>query len=366
MEAVGVTGLRGPNAVTASFWRRRRVLVTGHTGFKGSWLSLWLQHLGADVHGLALPPERDDGAFTAMGLPAGATVDLRDAAATTAAVKAVDPEVILHLAAQALVRRGYADPAGTFATNVQGTANLLDAARKAPSLRAVVVVTSDKVYRNTDLGTPRPFEEDDPLGGSDPYSASKASVELLVGAWRVTFPGAAGRAVATARAGNVIGGGDTGQDRLLVDAWEAARDGDVLVLRYPDAVRPWQFVLEPLAGYLMLAERLATEPAAAPPALNFGPSADDALSVSQVVKRAYALWGGGEWSASGVETFAEARFLQLSSARARATLGWSPVLTVDEALAWTVDWWRASAAGQDRRALALGQIEEFERRMAGR
>jgi CDP-glucose 4,6-dehydratase len=350
-----------------AFWRGRRVLVTGHTGFKGSWLFLWLQRLGAEVHGLALPPERDDGAFTAMGLPIEQPVDLRDGAATEAAVARVDPEIILHLAAQALVRRGYADPAGTFATNVQGTANLLDAARRAPSLRAVVVITSDKVYRNTDLGTPRPFEEDDPLGGSDPYSASKASVELLVGAWRAAFPiTLAGGAVATARAGNVIGGGDTGQDRLLVDAWEAVRDGKVLVLRYPDAMRPWQFVLEPLAGYLMLAERLATDPGSAPPALNFGPSADDALSVSQLVKRAYALRGGGEWSASGVETFAEARFLQLSSERARATLGWRPVLTVDEALAWTVDWWRATADGADRRALAHGQIEEFDRRMAAR
>lgn len=350
--------------LTPEFWRGRRVLLTGHTGFKGAWLALWLEHLGAEVHGLALPPERANGAFSALA-PWSALesriVDLRDAQSTTAAVREIDPEVILHLAAQAIVRRGYADPSGTFATNVVGTAHLLDAARAAPSLRAVVVVTSDKVYRNGGLA--RAFVEGDELGGADPYSASKAAVELLVGSWRASYGVAGSWAVATARAGNVIGGGDTGEDRLLVDAWTALRADQVLFLRHPGSVRPWQFVLDPLAGYLMLAERLALAPESAPAALNFGPSPDAAVPVSAVVDRLFARWGAGEWAPAAEPGPPEAHALRLCADRARELLGWTPILDLDTALDWTVDWWRESKTGGSMRPLAIAQIEQYRARM---
>ena len=350
----------------ASFWRGRRVLVTGHSGFKGSWLALWLEHLGAEVSGLGLVPEHEHGAYVSLAPQSTLRpywVDVRDAEAVRSVVEDVDPEVIFHLAAQALVRRGLADPVGTFATNVLGTAHVLEAAAGvAPALRALVVVTSDKVYRNRGEG--RPFTEDDELGGADPYSASKAAAEVVVASWRQSLVDTEKCGLATARAGNVIGGGDTGEDRLLVDAWDALRNDHPLRLRCPDAVRPWQFVLEPLAGYLLLAQRLDQDPVSAPSALNFGPPATGALAVRDLAARVFACWGAGRWEQAVESPLVESTVLRLDAERARQTLGWQPRLDLDTAVEWTVDWWRAAQSGRSLRELALHQIADYEALLA--
>jgi CDP-glucose 4,6-dehydratase len=333
--------------------------VTGHTGFKGAWLCLWLSRLGAEVSGLALDPEDPRGAFAALAqplAPGGAPIDLRDRAAVARRVAETDPEVIFHLGAQALVRRAYADPIGTWNVNALGTAHLLEAARSAPSLRAALVVTSDKVYANT--GDARPFTEQDQLGGHDPYSSSKAGTELVVASWRHSFFSKADVGLATARAGNVIGGGDRGEDRLLPDAWRALEAQEPVRLRYPRATRPWQFVLEPLLGYLLQAERLATV-REGPVALNFGPDPTCCAPVAEVVERVFELWGSGHWEQVGGPHPPEAATLRLDAGQAAATLGWRPRLDLDTALGWTVEWWRASAAGGDLRALAEGQIDRY-------
>lgn len=345
----------------SAWWDGRRVLVTGHTGFKGAWLARWLERLGARVTGLALPPEDPAGAFAALGPWPGLEshmVDLRDAPAVAAVVADADPEVVLHLGAQALVRRSYADPAGTWAVNVVGTANVLEAARAVPALRSVVVVTSDKVYAN--LGDGRPFAEDDRLGGHDPYSSSKAGAELATASWRRSYFDELGVGVATARAGNVIGGGDRGEDRLLPDLWRALESGAGVRLRYPQATRPWQFVLEPLYGYLLLAEALARGDAGAPTTVNFGPGLAGCVPVGTVVDRAIALWGDGHWEQEPGQQPREAHLLHLDASLATSTLGWRPRLDVDTALAWTVGWWRAAAGGDDRRKLAESQIDAYE------
>lgn len=344
-----------------SWWDGRRVLVTGHTGFKGAWLTLWLQRLGASVTGLALPPEDPAGTFPALApWPAldSHMVDLRDAPRVADVVAGADPEVVLHLGAQALVRRSYADPAGTWAVNVVGTANVLEAARARPSVRSVVVVTSDKVYAN--LGDGRPFVEDDRLGGHDPYSSSKAAAELATASWRRSYFDALGVGVATARAGNVIGGGDRGEDRLLPDLWRALESGSTVRLRYPQATRPWQFVLEPLHGYLLLAEALAQGHTAVPKAVNFGPGLTGCVPVGTVVDRAIARWGEGHWEQEPAQQPHEARLLHLDASLATSALGWRPRLGVDTALAWTVEWWRAAAAGDDLRKVAESQIDAYE------
>lgn len=347
--------------MTDRFWDGRRVLVTGHTGFKGAWLTLWLQRLGAYVTGFALPPDDDRGAFAAFHGGDGVNSrigDLRQPEAVAQAIAASDPEVIFHLAAQALVGHGYSNPFETYHTNVVGTANLLHELGSATNLRAVVVVTSDKVYANE--GPAVAFTEGDPLGGTDPYSASKALADLLVTAWRRS--GARHRAVAisTARAGNVIGGGDRGAERLLPDAWRALEAGEPLRLRYPTATRPWQFVLEPLHGYLLLAERLATDPSSVPEAVNFAPGAEASRPVQEVVERLFELWGMGRWEPVGHESLPEATSLQLNSDLARRTLGWTPRLGLGQALEWTTNWWRADARGDDLRQLASSQIAAYE------
>lgn len=347
--------------VTITGWAGRRVLVTGHTGFKGAWLSLWLEHLGAEVTGLGLPPEDPAGAYTALGpWPRldSFMVDLQDRAGVAEAVAAADPQVILHLGAQALVRRSYSNPTDTWAVNVLGTANLLEAARQVSSLQSIVVVTSDKVYANA--GDGRPFREHDRLEGRDPYSSSKAGAELVTASWRYSFFSDGGPGVATARAGNVIGGGDRGEDRLLPDVWRALEGGVPVRLRYPHATRPWQFVLEPLLGYLLLADRLITAPMTTPPAINFGPDVSDCLSVADVVERVLALWGAGRWEPVPEEQPREAAALSLDAGLAHSCLQWRPRLKLETAIAWTVDWWRASAEGRDLRKLALSQIEAYE------
>lgn len=343
------------------FWAGRRVLVTGHTGFKGAWLTLWLQQLGAEVTGFALAPEDERSTFPALApWPGLQSVlgDLRDPDAVAAAVRESDPEVVFHLAAQALVRRGYADPFATYHVNVVGTANLLEQLRRASSLRAIVVVTSDKVYESR--GATRPLAEGDPLGGSDPYSASKALTELLVQGWRAALPDAAQVRVSTARAGNVIGGGDRGAERLLPDAWRALERAAPLRLRYPDATRPWQFVLDPLHGYLLLARRLVADPSCAPDSVNFGPDGASSTTVREVVDRLFAVVGAGRWEQADEPAPPEAGWLALDSALAQRVLGWAARVPMDLALEWTAMWWRAQERGENLRALALDQLAAYD------
>jgi len=335
------------------FWEGRRVLVTGHTGFKGSWLTLWLASMGADVTGVS------DGIPTAPSLFELAKVgndarsldaDVRDAAAVRRAVAEAKPDVLLHLAAQPFVRRSYADPAGTWAVNVDGTIHVLDAARQA-GVPVTVVVTSDKCYDNRERG--RPFVETDPMGGHDPYSSSKGAAEIAVDAWRRSF----GLRVATARAGNVIGGGDWGEDRLIPDIMRAAGAGTPIAIRRPDAIRPWQHVLEPLSGYLTLAERLWDDPAAAE-GWNFGPAPDDARPVGWIVDRITALWPDNlTWDVDAGPHPHEAGFLALDSTKARDRLGWAPRWDLETALERIVEWHLAHRDGADLRALTRAQIE---------
>ncbi len=348
--------------IDRDFWRGRRVLLTGHTGFKGAWLAAWLGRLGAQVHGLALAPEGEASLFEQL-LPIPGLVshigDIRDPAEVKAVVAAARPSVVLHLAAQALVRRSYRDPAGTVSTNVAGLVTLLEALRGSPGLKAILVATTDKVYRNAELGGA--FAEDDPLGGHDPYSASKAAAEILTDSWAKSFFDAEGVAVATARAGNVIGGGDASEDRLIPDLWRAHLVGARPELRNPEAVRPWQWVGEPLAGYLAYAERLCAGAPGTPRALNFGPQGGETLTVGQTANLFLSALGaqGGWRQADGVHPH-EAGFLALDAGLAQRRLGWRPRLSAAEGLQWTAEWYRAVAAGQDARALTLRQIERYE------
>jgi CDP-glucose 4,6-dehydratase len=352
--------------VTAAmeFWRGRRVLLTGHTGFKGSWMALRLESLGAEVCGLALAPEGPEnlyGRLAPWSALRSALSDIRDEAATKRIVAEAAPEVVIHMAAQALVRRSYRDPAGTFATNVTGTVNVLAAAEACGSLRAALVVTSDKVYLNRENG--RPFREDDPLGGDDPYSASKAAAEMAARAFRPRLP-----ALGVARGGNVIGGGDWAEDRLIPDALRAAAAGHPVELRYPSSTRPWQHVLDVTDGYLAYAALLATQPADAPPALNFGPPPGaEPLSVSALVEQLQASFGWARgWRAAAGPHPPEKTALALDSSLAAETLGWRPKLDAASALDWVASWHRADMAGTDMRAFSLEQIEAHARRPAAR
>ncbi len=343
-----------------SFWRGRRVLLTGHTGFKGSWLALWLRRLGAEVSGLAL--EASSPSLYRLAdvdaVVAGRIVDLRDAAAVAATVRAARPEIVLHLAAQALVRASYRDPLATFATNTMGTAHLLDALRGIGSVRVAVVVTTDKVYLNRERM--EPYREEDTLGGHDPYSASKAAAEIVAASYRSAFLQAQGVALATARAGNVIGGGDWSEDRLIPDAVRAWQSGAILVVRRPDAVRPWQHVLDPLAGYLRLAESLWHSPGLAG-AYNFGPRTDEAASVGEVVAIARAAYGSGDWRAdAGADGPHEAGRLSLAIDHARDALGVSPHWALPEAVRRTMLWYRSLAEGASARALCEADIADHE------
>lgn len=324
-----------------SFWRGRRVLVTGHTGFKGAWLCRMLSLLGADVTGVALDPEPGPSAFAALRVPsllsADHRTDIRDGAALAALVRAERPEVVLHLAAQALVGRAHRAPAATFATNVTGTVHLLEALRALPGVAAALIVTSDKVYRNT--GSGRAFVEGDALGGDDPYSASKAACEVAVASWRASFA-AELPPLGTARAGNVIGGGDFAEMRIIPDLVRAQLSGEVLAVRRPDATRPFQHVLDVLRGYLLYAERLAA--GGAPPALNFGPR-DGEVRVRDLL----TLWGDPMWRCARGAVIEEAQRLALDSTLAGRALGWHPVLDTPRAIASTAAWYAAWRAGED-------------------
>jgi CDP-glucose 4,6-dehydratase len=351
--------------VTTEFWRGRRVLLTGHTGFKGSWLSLWLELLGAKVAGYALPPPTDPSLFALARVSeiiTSFTGDVRDLPALTAILQQWRPELVIHLAAQPLVRRSYQDPLETFSTNVMGTANLLEAVRGTPGVGAVLVVTSDKCYRND--GRKAGYTESDPLGGTDPYSASKAACELVVGSYLATgWLNTGGPALATARAGNVIGGGDWAADRLIPDVMRCIMTGESLVIRYPSAVRPWQHVLDCLHGYLALAEALLTRPTEVAGAWNFGPDAADAQTVGSIVERLWTRWGGeARWSRPDDTPPPEASYLQLDSTRARRRLGWTPCLSLDETLGSIVDWYRVYEQGGDIARLTRAQIGAFQER----
>ena len=345
--------------VNRDAWSKRRVLVTGHTGFKGAWLVLWLEALGADVAGLSLKPPTTPSLHALLGR-AVEPADIRDLGTVEERVRAVEPEVLFHLAAQSLVRPAFADPVGTYETNVVGTANVLEAARSLSSSPAVVVVTSDKVYAPSPDG--RPHAEDSPLGGAEPYSSSKAGAELVAAAYRRGYLG--GR-VATARAGNVIGGGDWATDRLVPDVLRALDRSEPVVLRHPEAVRPWQHVLNPLHGYLLLAERLLSPTAGAPAALNFGPGAEESCSVASLVDRLTEGFGGRPgWRRDEEEQVVpETRELRLDASRAHMELGWSPLLSLDEGLRWTIDWHRRQWAGEDVRTLMLAEIAAYEERL---
>lgn len=352
--------------VITAAWHGRPVLVTGHTGFKGGWLALWLEALGANVSGLALePPAPAPSLYALAGVGGGEgdRVDLRDEKAVAARVSTIEPEVVFHLAAQSLVRPAFADPAGTYAVNVLGTAHLLEAVRTCPSVRAAVVVTSDKVYEPDPSGRPR--TEDSRLGGIDPYSSSKAACELVAAAYRRSYLGPAGVGLATARAGNVIGGGDWAIDRIVPDLVRALERSEPVALRHPSAVRPWQHVLDPLHGYLLLAERLLDAPVEAPPAVNFGPDPAEACSVAELVDRLSAGFGGrpGRNTEEAARAVPETAELRLDASLARAALGWSPALDLNESVRWTVDWYSAQARGEDARELTLGQIAAYQERL---
>lgn len=349
-----------------AFWAGRNVFVTGHTGFKGAWLVLWLKRLGATVTGYSLAPSTDPNLFDltqGAGIDRDVRGDVRDYDALAQCIESCRPEIVFHLAAQSLVRVAYRDPIGTFATNVMGTVHLFEAIRRAAGVRAVLNVTSDKCYENR--GLHRPYREDDPLGGNDPYSASKACAELATAAWRRAFfeSGGSTALLASVRAGNVVGGGDWADDRLVPDCIRAMRDGRTLDVRYPDAVRPWQYVLEPLCGYLLLAERLCGKDPAAAQAWNFGPLEEDGWPVSLVVDTVARLWGSsGGWRVDTLPKPPEAAFLKLDSAKARAHLGWHPRLRLNDTLAWTVDWYRRQALGENATVLCMEQIDRYERK----
>ena len=344
------------------FWSQQRVLLTGHTGFKGAWASLWLERLGAEVHGLALAPDHVPDLYSRLAPFAGATstiADVNDLAAVRAAVAAARPTWVLHMAAHPLVRRSYAEPLLTFATNITGTAHVLEALRDAPDLKAALIVTTDKVYRND--GDGRRFVESDRLGGHDPYSASKAGTELVAAAYADSFMTKAGVAVATARAGNVVGGGDWSADRLVPDVWRALHTGTPLELRYPLATRPWQHVLDCLSGYFAFLQALATAPDL-PRALNFGPAAGDApvtvAEVADIVAKALASTTG--WRQAPGDHPREAPALALDADAAAQALGWRPLLPARKALTWSADWYRRFDAGEDARAITLAQLTAYE------
>lgn len=350
--------------VDPGFWAQRTVVVTGHTGFKGAWLSLWLTSMGARVVGIAdaapEPPALFAAADVSADLMADVRLDVRDREGVLRTITEASPDVVLHLAAQPYVRRSYAEPVETYATNVMGTVHVLEAIRHTASVRAAVVVTSDKCY--DDRGYGRPYAEDDPMGGHDPYSSSKGAAELVTDAYRRSYFRAPGTArVASARAGNVIGGGDWGEDRLVPDIIRAALTGGVIEIRRPDAIRPWQHVLDPLAGYLMLAQALADGTPGADAGFNLGPDPDGAQPVRAIVDRLSALWPDElRWELDERPSPHEAPFLTLDSAKARAGLGWRPRWDLDDALDAIVEWFLAYRDGGDVRATTLAQIARHQ------
>lgn len=348
--------------ITASpnFWRGKQVLLTGHTGFKGAWLALWLCQMGAKVTGISLPPNSTPNLSTLINITQMTNshfADIRDADGVSNIVKKAQPEIILHLAAQALVRPGYKDPLGTFATNVMGTANVLNSLRGLDSVKAVVAVTTDKVYKNLEHN--KPYRETDMLGGHDPYSASKAASEIIISSYRDSYLAEQGVAVASARAGNVIGGGDWSEDRLIPDAVRAWDANLPLEIRRPSAVRPWQHVLEPLNGYLVLAEKIYTESSLAG-AFNFGPQTHEAATVQKVIELANRVYGCGSvlWG-DGTEGPHEAGLLSLEISKARGVLGVAPRWDLTQSVERTMGWYQQQRSGVNVHLLCDADIAAF-------
>jgi len=350
----------------ASFWRGKRVLLTGHTGFKGSWLALWLRSLEADVVGYALPPPTDPSLYELAGV--GSTLDsvegdVRDYPALRGVIEGFSPEVVIHMAAQSVVRQGYEDPVETYSTNVMGTVHLFEALRSVGRPCAVVNVTSDKCYENH--GWTWGYRESDSLGGADPYSNSKACAELVTAAFRESFfPSSkmvnGGILVASARAGNAVGGGDWTKDQLIPDLIRSFLEGKPCPIRNPSAVRPWQFVLEPLRGYLLIAEGLASGGSGFATSWNFGPAEADARRVSWLADRMVEEWGqGASWCPDQEEHPHEAAYLKLDASRAASLLAWRPLVGLDKAVQWIVEWYRGFAAGSDLRRLTEAQITRY-------
>ena len=344
------------------FWRGRRVLLTGHTGFKGCWTLLWLQRLGAEVHGLALEPPSEPALWNSVGRPLGdqSLGDIRDCERVRHAFEAARPEVVIHMAAQALVHSSYEDPDGTFDTNVLGLVRILDAARRSTSVRAVVNVTSDKCYENREQLWA--YREDEAMGGSDPYSASKGCAELVTTSYRRSFFNKSeGAQLASGRAGNVIGGGDWARDRLVPDCVRAFSAGEPVLIRNPLATRPWQHVLEPISGYLTLAQALIEKGAEVADGWNFGPSDDEAWTVARVVGALTGAWGEGARVEQDPKFHAkEAMLLRVDATKARVRLGWRPRLTTAEGLQWTMDWYKGVRAGQDPFDATHRQIDAYQ------
>jgi CDP-glucose 4,6-dehydratase len=343
-----------------AFWQGKRVFITGHTGFKGGWLTLWLKQLGAEITGMALAPNTQPNLFELARVSDGISshfCDIRDVDRTSQIIKTSSPEILLHLAAQPLVRASYREPIATYASNVMGTVHVIDALRNLDSTRVAVMVTTDKVYRN--LECPYPYREDDPLGGHDPYSASKAACEIVIASYRDAFLAQQGVAIASARAGNVIGGGDWSEDRLIPDAMRAWQTDQLLDIRHPQSTRPWQHVLEPLAGYLALAEKLWHQPELAG-AYNFGPAPHEAANVQEVIELARAAYGQGAVRyAEHTSGPHEARCLALETAKSRALLNTRPKWSLEESLRRTMAWYRDQSTGADARVLCEAEIAAF-------
>ncbi len=348
-------------------WQRRRVFLTGHTGFKGSWLALWLSRLGAQIRGYALDPCTEPNIFNLASVDTvveDVRGDVRDCAKLEAAMTEFGPEVVFHLAAQPIVRRSYADPVGTYGTNVMGTVHLMEAIRKTPSVRAVVCVTTDKCYQNQEWIWP--YRETDPLGGYDPYASSKACAEIVSAAYRSSFfPIERIQehhvALATARAGNVIGGGDWSEDRLIPDLVRGFSSGQPVLIRRPNAIRPWQHVLDPLHGYIMLAQELLAQPARFASSYNFGPSDEEVWPVERIATNLARMWGNGaSWIRDSVPSVHEDHVLRLDASRARVELGWQLRLKIEAALEWTIAWYRAWNQGDNMSHFTEKQLVEYE------
>ena len=345
------------------FWHGKRVFLTGHTGFKGSWLSLWLQSLGAEVTGYALAPPSSPSLFEVAKVERGMSSiisDIRELPKLQLAMQAGQPQIVIHMAAQPLVRYSYQNPVETYSSNVMGTVNFLEAVRNTPCVKAVVVVTTDKCYENKERSWG--YRENEPMGGHDPYSSSKGCAELVTAAYRSSFFQQQGIAVATARAGNVIGGGDWAVDRLVPDILRAFEQNQPVVIRNPHAIRPWQHVLEPLSGYLSLAEHLYLQVQSYAESWNFGPRDEDAREVHWIVDHMAKSWGdGASWQQGFGVNPHEANCLKLDISKARVRLDWSPRWTLEKALGACVDWHRQKLAGADMKAVTLSQIKQYTR-----
>lgn len=353
--------------IDPQFWAGKRVLVTGNTGFKGGWLSLWLARLGARVRGFSLDPPTSPSLFEAAKIGELAPTtrgDIRDYESVLTCFERQQPEIVFHMAAQPIVRRSYLNPIETYATNVMGTAHVLEAARQTVSVRVIVNVTSDKCYENREHH--KGYRESDAMGGHDPYSSSKGCAELVSSAYRRSYFEAPGSehpiALATVRAGNVIGGGDWAEDRLVPDCIRALMTGETIIVRNPDAVRPWQHVLEPLAGYLLLAQKLWEGGREYSGAYNFGPQDQDIQPVSYIVQNLVQQWQGGSWEVKSDGRFHEANLLKLDSTLARTQLGWSPQLHLDDAISLTAEWFRDHQAGKPMRDVTVSQIQRYHAR----